>query len=152
MGISALLTAAPPPVLATTTPSDVSMTAGAVGLSPYAARGDHVHLWTQPDTGWQTPTLQNGWLNYSTIDINWRDAVYRRIGNIVIIEGLMRSGPAGSTIFTLPAGYRPVRNLLWSTFCDAGVGRLDVTSSGQVNHQTGGTAYFSINCVFVAEL
>ena len=52
----------------------------------------------------QTPAMQNGWVN-----INLR--YYKDRDGIVHIEGLVSTpggkGPFNSTIFTLPAGYRP---------------------------------------------
>ena len=57
-----------------------------------------------PDSGWITPTFQNGWENFGW----WHtDAGFRLIGDVVHLRGHVKSGTANSTIFTLPPGYRP---------------------------------------------
>lgn len=58
----------------------------------------------QYDSGWIYPTLENGWSNRTT---NASPARYRKIGNVVYIAGSITGGTFNSTIFTLPAGFRP---------------------------------------------
>lgn len=60
---------------------------------------------------WKTPTLLNGWVDYGS---TWQGARYRRLGGVVYIQGLVKSGTA-STVFNLPAGYRPAAALMFST-------------------------------------
>lgn len=102
---------------------------------------------TVGDTG---VPFQNSWVNYDTI---WAAAAYRKIGNAVYLRGLVRSGSVPSVIFTLPVGFRPLKNEAFpaviSTLnvvtgaASAGtahthplaiesVTRLDVTTSGNV--------------------
>ena len=56
------------------------------------------------DSGFQVPVLASGWAQYGG---NWL-ARYRKLGNTVTLSGLVaRTTTASSTIFVLPAGYRP---------------------------------------------
>ena len=147
MGISILTPVLTPPVMYSTPPNDVSLTAAVTGVSTQASPGDHVHKVN--DTGWQTPTLSGAWVNYST---GWRTARYRRVDGLVIIEGLVRSGTG--TIFTLPVGYRPLENLLFAVDGDTQVHkRVDVNGDGTVvfNGPGGAPGYMGINCIFYAE-
>jgi len=56
------------------------------------------------DSGFQVPVLAPGWAPSHT---NWL-ARYRKLGNTVTLSGrVARTTTASSTIFVLPAGYRP---------------------------------------------
>jgi hypothetical protein len=102
---------------------------------------------TTSTTAWITPTLVNSWLNYG---FGFRTARYRKIGDITYIEGLVKLGATGTTIFTLPEGFRPPENMLWAGITDPNVfARLDVMSDGRVIvYFTGTNLYASINCSF----
>ena len=106
-----------------------------------------------PDTGWQTPTLLNNWVNFDAV--TWQEARYRKIGNRVTIEGLIKDGdlPA-SAIFNIPAGYRPIKALLFRQVAGIGDYNLDVSSSGNVTLSgiTGGSSdYVSINISYLVD-
>ena len=100
------------------------------------------------DTGWIAPTLLNSWSNFGS---GFQAARYRRVGTgQVEIQGLVTggTGPA-STVFTLPAGFRPPAALLFATIANNAIARLDVEADGDVRWQAGGTnAFLSLNCVF----
>lgn len=55
------------------------------------------------DSGWKNATLENNWTNVSN-----RNMKYRRIGNVVYVQGTITGGTyaAGTTLFTLPEGFR----------------------------------------------
>jgi len=58
------------------------------------------------DTGWTGFTFANGWANYSSP--TYVAGRYRKINGVVYVEGcLSGSAATGTTITTLPAGYRP---------------------------------------------
>jgi hypothetical protein len=65
---------------------------------------------TIADTGWVNPILLNSWANYNAP--TWEPAGYRKIGDVVYLRGMLKPGTAttGTTILTLPAGYRPGGN------------------------------------------
>ena len=101
------------------------------------------------DSGWLTPTLLNSWANFGS---GFQTARYRRIGTQQVeIQGLVTggTGPA-STVFTLPAGFRPPLGLIFATVASANVvARIDVEADGDVRWVAGGTNVFlSLNCVF----
>jgi hypothetical protein len=95
------------------------------------------------------PAFQNGWVNWGLgyeVTRFWKDPM-----GIVRIEGLVTAGGLGTTIFTLPAGYRPANRLIFVNYSDTGAGRVDVTSAGDVIHTAGGNNYYSINISFKQE-
>lgn len=84
------------------------------------------------DEPWQTPTLLNGWVNFGA---GYTQAAYRRVGNKVILRGLIKTG--SSIAFTLPVGYRPTALHHLSTVSYSGVATVNVYSDGTVNFGTG---------------
>jgi hypothetical protein len=100
------------------------------------------------------PTFINSWVNFETTGLGdehvhagyYRDALGR-----VYLRGLVKSGAVPSTIFVLPAGYRPGSRLLFGTISNSAIGRVDVTAAGLVIAQVGNTAWISLNGIsFVA--
>lgn len=147
MGIS-ILRPQPAMLLSGSTPTDVVSTAGAAGSANQAARGDHTHKLI--DTGWLTPTMENGWVDY---DSTWAPVRYRKIGNIVFLRGLIKNGTLAQNMFVLPAGYRPLINLLFACESADVLCRMNVNSTGAVVNGAGGTTtWISLNnIVFVAD-
>jgi len=98
------------------------------------------------DTG--APAFENSWVDYdgSTFGL----PRFRKINNIVYIEGLVKNGTMTSSAFTLPAGYRPYNRLIIASQANNALGRLDVFTDGSVAPWTGSNAYFSLTCSFVA--
>lgn len=91
------------------------------------------------------PAFQNSWVNYDTATFQgarfWKDAF-----DIVHLEGLVKNGTGPpSTIFTLPAGYRPANGILFSTLSNSAVGRIDVAATGNVTFQLGSNVWISLN-------
>lgn len=100
------------------------------------------------DTGWLTPTLLNSWSNFGS---GFQAARYRRVGTgQVEIQGLVTGGTGPvSTVFTLPAGFRPAATLIFATIANNAVARIDVEADGDVRWALGGTnAFLSLNCTF----
>lgn len=81
------------------------------------------------DSGWITPTLNSGWTQYN---INDWPVQYRRKAGIVHIRGLV-VGTGTTSIFNLPAGFRPLKNTLRGAI-DAGVAmkQMYVTAAGDI--------------------
>lgn len=68
--------------------------------------GNNIVTTYQPkiyDSGWIYPTLQNGWVAYD----DSRPFKYRKIGEVVYIQGSIKDGTHRSVVCTLPAGFRP---------------------------------------------
>lgn len=82
------------------------------------------------DSGKKTPNFINNWSSKS-----FNPCYYRKVGNIVYIYGVIGGGN-GSDIFTLPAGYRPVKPYC-SFVCrnDTGTCRILVNDNGVVTYE-----------------
>ena len=102
------------------------------------------------DSGWIYPTFKNGWVNY---DGSYGYTRYRKINNVVHIEGLIMSGTISTTLpcFILPEGMRPQHRLLKATLSNSVVGRLDIDTDGYVIPHSGSNIWYSVWCSFVAE-
>lgn len=93
------------------------------------------------ETGWLTPALQAGWGQYSnpsTPTAVFSEVRYKKAADgVVEVKGMISGGTvtAGTTLFTLPAGYRPDSQLLFRA-ANAGSGannsRVDVMPDGKV--------------------
>jgi hypothetical protein len=92
---------------------------------------------------WITPTLLNGWLNFGGA---FDEASYMKDSlGFVHIKGLVQSGSAASAIFNLPPGYRPIKHLSFVTTANDAIGRVTITSTGNVTCSVGSTQSFSIS-------
>jgi hypothetical protein len=90
-----------------------------------------------------TPTLLNSWVHYGApfnVPGHFKDTL-----GIVHLRGLVKNGGAGTTIFTLPAGSRPVGTELFAVIANGAFGEARVDSSGSVLHVSGSNAYFSLD-------
>jgi hypothetical protein len=108
------------------------------------------------DTPWAAPAYSGSWVAYGAPSL--RDARYCRRNGLTIIEGACRSGAIGSTIMTLPPGFRPTNRLIFVCSCGDPItaGRVDVWPDGTVVHNGGPsgtypTGYVALAISFVAE-
>lgn len=77
----------------------------------------------------QLPVLQNNWVNY---DAGFEQAGYFKDKfGIVHLKGLVCSG-SSAVIMTLPEGYRPAGQLLFTVVSGNGFARIDVLNNGEV--------------------
>lgn len=77
------------------------------------------------------PAFQGTWANFGS---TWRGARFWKdpVG-VVHLEGLVAGGATATTVFTLPAGYRPGMGVLFGSDMNAQVhARIDVESDGDV--------------------
>lgn len=90
------------------------------------------------------PAFQNSWVNYDTATFHgarfWKDPL-----DIVHLEGLVKSGTIGTTIFALPAGYRPSNGHLFIVNSNSAVGRVDVAPTGNVVATAGNNAWVQLS-------
>lgn len=90
------------------------------------------------------PAFENSWVNYA---LGYDAAEYYKdpLGR-VRLSGAVKSGGAGTVIFTLPQGYRPPALKRFHQGGDtlANHAYVDVNASGQVIHISGGTAFVSL--------
>jgi len=95
---------------------------------------------------WVAPTLLNSWVNYGS---GSNPAGYfKDKQGIVHLRGLVANG-VGTTIFTLPVGFRPTYVEFKSTVASAGgAGTFAVYviyANGNIDWSSGGTTWFSLD-------
>jgi hypothetical protein len=92
-----------------------------------------------------TLNLQPGW---SEFDNFFRKAAVRDINGIVHFEGQIKTAGTNAAVFTLPAGFRPSKNVyVQVNLCTAGIGRLHITPSGAVTVKPEGTGnWWMVKC------
>ena len=99
------------------------------------------------DTG--EPAFANSWVNYDTGFATC--AFYKDPWGRVHIKGLVKSGTLDTTIFTLPAGYRPSLELIFTSNENGSFGRVDVFADGTIKQVDGAsTTWISLNISFRA--
>jgi hypothetical protein len=101
-----------------------------------------------------TSGLTNGWSYFGGGTTQPR---YRKIGDMVYMEGTIKNGavlsaPAQLPFYTLPAGFRPLSQLLLPCLFGGGdtwggAGRLDVNSAGVVSVVTSASMTGATNLV-----
>lgn len=98
------------------------------------------------------PAFENNWVNFAggfTVASFAKDAIGR-----VWIRGLVKDGNANTTVFTLPAGYRPTADIVRIILVNNNViGRYIIQSDGSVivNVLGGANAWATITAVFIAD-
>jgi hypothetical protein len=119
------------------------------------------------DITWQTPTFQNGWVDYGS---GYAACAYMRRNSIIYLKGLAKNGTMGTAMFTLPQGYRPGEWNIYSSVNAApptsgasagtahthtvpnGGARIDIAQDGLVKVSNGTNGFASISGIsFVAE-
>lgn len=94
------------------------------------------------------PAFENSWENYST---GWVSASFRKHGNRVTVRGLVKQDPAvvGSVIFTLPEGYRPIKEHLFASVSGStDQCRVRVSSAGEIRTTGAIPDYVGLNLEF----
>lgn len=97
------------------------------------------------DTSWTAPTLQNSWVNFDAT--HFSPAGYRKDGNgFVHLRGLIKSGvtTVGTTLFTLPTGYRPELTVIHAVASNDAFGEARVNNDGTVTINAG-TSWFCLD-------
>jgi len=109
-------------------------------------------------TGWTTMTpLATGWSAYNTA--TWQPPRYKKgTDNLVTLSGLIKKSTAAvnpETIFTLPAGFRPARDVICGQPSNPGTSyaRVDISRAGPIVLREGGSNGFVslAGCDFFAE-
>lgn len=110
--------------------------------SQFADLIDSFYNIDEDDSGWQTATLQNGFINYGTS--SYSNARYRKKNGILYIDGLIKNGSPNTVIFNLPAGFRPSARLVFPVLSNFSARRVDVHPNGNVEAITHHTAWMSL--------
>jgi hypothetical protein len=87
--------------------------------------------------------LRPGWTEFDSL---FRKAAVRDIGGIVHFAGEIKVGHNIPTAFTLPAGFRPGRNVnVLINVCTGSIGRLHITPKGVVTVQSA-EGFWAVKC------
>ena len=102
-------------------------------------------LFDTSQEAWIAPTLLNSWVNYGGGYANagyWKDS-----HGVVHLRGLVKSGGTASTIFTLPAGYRPAANELFlvASGTTPTFAQIAIDTAGGVVFLNGSNGYVSLS-------
>lgn len=105
-------------------------------------------------TGWNTLTLQNNWVVFDDTGHS-RNRYRKGADGIVTVKGLIKNGTltAGTTVATLPPGFRPKERLCFASVAGAAHARFDVLPDGQIIISSGANSGWSSldNIHFIAE-
>lgn len=101
-------------------------------------------------SGGSEPAFENSWVNYDTL-VFYGVRYWKDHAGMVHVEGAVKNGVIGNTVFQLPEGYRPENGLPFPTTTNTGHGELRVAATGHVVAQSGGTGYFALNFSFRQE-
>jgi len=88
--------------------------------------------WVTVGAGGGAPAFATGWGNYGA---PFQTVQYRKIGVLVYVRGLAISSSnraAGDPVFTLPVGFRPLSQLLYTSIQSNGQYRVDVETTGRI--------------------
>jgi hypothetical protein len=101
---------------------------------------------------WNTVTFNTGWGNSSTTD--YFKVAYRADRRFVHLRGAaVRSSGTATTIFTLPAGYRPVRGQSFSVMSFGSgyeLGIIFVYDTGEVGLLSGGVTWLHLDGIAIS--
>ena len=104
------------------------------GTTAITIASDGTVTMPENDSGWIAATLNSPFANF-TGSADFGSVEYRKIGDIVNVQGLLDANSAsdGSTIFTLPSGYRPKKKLIFTVENGNTVtARIDIHPNGTV--------------------
>ena len=93
------------------------------------------------DTGWTVASLSNSWVSFDGGTVNDNPS-YRRVNGVTHLKGCMKNGTTGTTVFTLPVGYRPLLKRSFAVPSNTGLAVVSVLGAGVfqlTSYQTGGS-------------
>ena len=114
--------------------------------SAAASATTYTDLLAKPSAWVTVSSFSNSWVAFGA---GWSTPRYRKIGDIVYVQGMIKDGTSGLACFTLPVGFRPTEIQVFHSTTSTGVVRMDVGSNGQVIVYAGGAGVWAgINCQF----
>jgi len=112
-----------------------------------------------PDTSWKyigatgQPAFSNSWVNYETSESSfYAAAFYKDALGFVHLRGIVKNGTVNTAMFTLPTGYRPLRQIGFAVNSNNSFGNYRIASNGQAYLESGSNVFvFLDNIHFKAE-
>lgn len=104
---------------------------------------------------WTAATLSGAWVAYVGGGGYYNGLRYRKVGDMIHVQGMVKSGAVGSSIATLPSGFRPQYSVMQVTEANA-AGTLAVVlfdaATGAITYRSGPAApsYLNINITLFA--
>lgn len=100
---------------------------------------------------WVAPTMSNGWINYGTSSFTACGYMKDTMG-FVHLRGLISSGTSNTAIFTLPVGYRTLKQLHIAVPANNAFGNIAILTNGNVHLQAGSNVWMSLDGIsFLAD-
>ena len=112
---------------------------------------DRVAFFAEMGDGWKALSYTNGggttWTDYGA---GQQAGQYKKVGDLVFVRGLAkRTAGSGTTIATLPSGYRPPAPIFFAANASDAYGRVDVDASGNIVLNIGSAStHISMNFCF----
>lgn len=105
----------------------------AVTVDNLAASAAFTGRYVSVPTAWTAVSggvgFQNSWVDFGGA---FPTAQYRKVGDVVSIRGLVKSGASNTTIFTLPVGFRPPLDIYAPGVASDMFANLVIESDGEV--------------------
>jgi len=95
-------------------------------------------------TAWTPVTFTGGWVNFGGA---YQTAQYRKVGDVVQMRGVIKSGTMGAAAATLPVGFRPPATNQFVGVSAGTFGYTVVDASGAVVPSIGTNASFDLSPV-----
>lgn len=119
-------------------------------VADYVSTNGSLHVSAMPSLKgeeFRFPTFATTWVDFDSVR---KVRFYCDASGIVRLGGIAKSGTIGTTIFTLPEGYRPgftdaSVGLIFPVVSNAAFGYCDIRSDGQVIAAAGNNTYFSLD-------
>jgi len=94
---------------------------------------------------WITPTLSGAWVAFGGSE--QAPAYSRTASGMVLLRGVAKSGTVPSTLFTLPAGFRPLGNRRFPVVANNLFGYISIIATGVVTIEAGSNVYVDLAAV-----
>ena len=119
------------------------LTVDASGNFDIAVSGGYTQFGGRVGTAWAGLSFGSGWASFG---IGFNNGEYKKVGDIVFLRGLVaRTSGVGTTIATLPSGYRPSAQCVFITNATDAFGRVDVQTDGVILLNNGTPTYVQLD-------
>jgi hypothetical protein len=81
------------------------------------------------------PPFEGTWVDSGDSDND--PAGYTIINNVVYLVGVVKSGVIGTTVFTLPSGFRPTKRKVLTCVSNGALGVITILATGEVQVTVG---------------
>lgn len=97
--------------------------------------------------GGGAPAFAGTWTHFDATNVYQKVSYYKGADGRVYLCGMAAAGTINTTLFTLPAGYRPAANREFSVASNNAFGLVEVSSAGVVKPVVGNNSWVSLDTV-----